>query len=129
MSDLISEEMGYYFFGSHFDPKMVNDTNKINPLLRNIKPEIEEKLKANQAHCGLRVVTYLDFDTGKFFCGFVTTLNLHSTVSFYITSNHRVFSGTTLACVPLQFCLPSYEPEGEYLVYKHTYKKSLYTKA
>jgi len=49
-------------------------------------------------------------------------------ITFFARSTHRFFGGTTLVCVPFQFCTTKYKPAGEYLVYRHTFKEPNFTK-
>ncbi len=65
----------------------------------------------------------MDLDTGLFFCALQSNPRLPSMASFYISSGHRFFGGQSLVCVPLQYMTPFVTFEGEYIVYRHTFKK------
>jgi hypothetical protein len=118
----INKLLALYFFGPEFNVSVVNEALAGSPNGREMHKELLARTLKGEPHEGLQLVCYKDLDTGMFVS--VATLNESSPsmISFYISSNHRHFGGQTLMCVPLQFCTNFTTIEGEYLVYRHTFK-------
>jgi len=127
MNEIICRDMAGYFFGGQFLAEVANRTLLEDPAISNIKSGLAETTASGTIHKGLRLVNYLDVDTGLFMCFLQKPQGLPSMISFFARSNHRFFGGTTLVCVPFQFCTTEYKPAGEYLVYRHTFKEPNFT--
>ena len=128
MSEIICPDMAGYFFGDQFLAEVANRTLLGDPAISDIKRGLSESISSGVVHKGLWLVNYLDVDTGLFMCVQQKPQGLPSMISFFARSNHRFFGGTTLVCVPFQFCMTKYKPEGDYLVYRHTFKEPKFTK-
>ncbi|WP_198291212.1 hypothetical protein [Methyloversatilis discipulorum] len=95
------------------------------PNLAGLCESVERSIDEGVAHTGLHLLGYEDIDTGLSIVAAVSKPHAPSMVSFYAQSSHRIFGGATLVCVPLAFCSPYFVPNGEYVVYRHTYKRPL----
>lgn len=125
MRSLLNPESLPFFFGPHFDVDVALTTAKNLPNLEGLCESVERSIDEGVAHTGLHLVGYEDIDTGLSVVAAVSKPNAPSMISFYAQSSHRVFGGATLVCVPLAFCSSYFVPSGEYVVYRHTYKRSL----
>jgi len=125
MSSLLNPESMPFFFGQHFDVKVALSTAANLPDLDEICRSVERSIADGTAHTGLQLIGYENIDTGLSAMAAVKKPNAPSMLSFYAESSHRVFGGATLVCVPLVFFSPHFHPRGEYVVYRHTYKKPI----
>jgi hypothetical protein len=118
----INKLLALYFFGPEFNVSVANEVLVGSPNGREMYKKLLASTLKGEPHEGLQLICYKDLDTGMFVS--VATLNESSPsmISFYLSSNHRYFGGQTLMCVPLQFCTNFTTIEGEYLVYRHTFK-------
>jgi hypothetical protein len=121
--ELLEPEILPFFFGSHFDirvaMKAVNEFGDVERLKESVVASIDQGVP----HVGMQIIGYENIDTGLSVVALRAKQNSPSMISFFAESAHRVFGGSTLVCVPLQFCSPYYKREGNYLVYRHTFKR------
>ncbi|NTU73746.1 hypothetical protein HGB07_06310 [Candidatus Roizmanbacteria bacterium] len=129
MPDLLNPESLPFFFGPHFDVDVALTTAANLPNLGELCESVERSIEQGVPHTGLHLVGYENIDTGLSALAAVGKPNAPSMVSFYAESSHRVFGGATLVCVPLAFCSRYFRPHGEFVVYRHTYKRRLVTEA
>jgi hypothetical protein len=116
-----------YFFGSQFSIEAAVTTMNHYDDPISLAREIEYSIATNRPHTGLQLVGYQDIDTGQSLVIMVRNPNALSGVSFFAQSAHRLFGGSTLVHVPLVFCSSIYKPHGDYLVYRHTFKRPKFT--
>ncbi|WP_295624918.1 hypothetical protein [uncultured Nitrosomonas sp.] len=127
MPHLLNPESLLFFFGPHFDVDVALTTAKNLPNLEGLCEGIKRSIDEGVPHIGLHLVGYENIDTGLSALAAVSKPNAPSMISFYAESSHRIFGGATLVCVPLAFCSSHFVPSGEYVVYRHTYKRPLVT--
>ena len=123
MSSLLNFESLLFFFGQHFDIDVARDTVEHLPNLDGLCDSVKRSIDDGVPHMGLQLVGYENIDTGLSALAAISNPNAPSMVSFYAESSHRLFGGATLVCVPLAFCSSYFVPHGEYVVYRHTYKR------
>lgn len=123
MKSFIDPGLAAYFFGSEFKLDVVEKTLNRTAEGRALVKKLIETTKRDELHFGLQLVCYRDLDSGLFLSILQKSGNAPSMISFYISSNHPYFGGQTLLCVPFQFCTLVTSIEGEYLVYRHTFKE------
>lgn len=123
MPPLLYDEALPFFFGSHFDVQVAMSVAAALPELDALCESVVRSIEERLPHTGFQLIGYEDIDTGMSCVTAVKKPNAPSMVSFYAESSHRVFGGATLVCVPLPFCTPYFRPHGEYVVYRHTYKR------
>jgi hypothetical protein len=90
---------------------------------------VERSIDEGRTHMGLHLIGYENVDTSLSVLAAIQRPDAPSMISFYAESSHRVFGGATLVCVPLVFCSPYFSPHGEYVVYRHTYKRPVVTES
>lgn len=129
MPNLLNPESLPFFFGPHFDVDVALTTAANLPNLGALCESVERSIDQGLPHTGLYLIGYENIDTGLSALAAVSKPDAPSMVSFYAESSHRVFGGATLVCVPLAFCSQYFRPHGEYVVYRHTYKRPLVTEA
>lgn len=125
MPNLLNPESLPFLFGPHFDVDVALTTAANLPHLDELCESVELSIDEGLPHTGLHLIGYENLDTGLSALAAVNKPNAPSMISFYAESSHRVFGGATLVCVPLAFCSPHFVPHGEYVVYRHTYKRPL----
>jgi hypothetical protein len=123
MKKLLHPDALQYFFGQHFSVDVALSAVSNLPNLEAVCSEVARSIEESRHHMGLHLVGYENVDTGLSALAAVSRPGAPSMVSFFAESSHRVFGGATLVCVPLAFCSPYYEPHGEYVVYRHTFKR------
>lgn len=123
MSKLLDPEILRYFFGSHFNVEVAMSSASNLPNRKRFELELRTAIEKGKPHVGLQFVGYEDIDTGFSMVAVMQASGLMSGVSFFAESKHRVFGGQTLVCVPLSFCSPMFEPYGDHIVYRHTFKR------
>ena len=119
---LIDPSLLSYFFGPHFTLEVFMATLKGHPDADSLKRELADSLERGEPHLGLHFIGYRDIDTGTAVVVLMSVPGSPSQISFFADSKHRVFGGSSLVCVPLAFCSPLHKPEGDHIVYRHTYK-------
>ena len=112
-----------FFFGPHFDVEVALSTAANLPSLAEVCESVERSVADGVPHTGLHLVGYENIDTGLSALAAVSKPSAPSMISFFAQSTHRVFGGSTIVCVPLALCTPFFHPHGEYVVYRHTYKR------
>ena len=125
MPHLLRPEALPFFFGPHFDVNVALSATSNLPNLEALCADVARSVEEARPHMGLQLIGYENVDTGLSAMAAVKNPGAMSTISFYAESSHRVFGGATLACVPLAFCTPYYIAHGDYLVYRHTYKRPI----
>lgn len=125
MPQLLRPEALLYFFGQHFNVDVALSTASNLPGLDTVCSAVALSIEEGRPHTGLHLVGYENIDTGMSALAAVSRPGAPSMVSFFAESSHRVFGGATLVCVPLAFCSPYYQPHGDYVVYRHTFKRPL----
>lgn len=127
MQKLLAQDALRYFFGPHFEIdvalRAISQYRSTDALVA----ELNESVEAGTPHTGIQLVGHHNVDTGASVFVLMQQPGELSGVSFFMESNHRLFGGGTMLCVPLLFCSPIYTPTGEHLVYRHTYKKPRFT--
>jgi hypothetical protein len=123
MPMLLNPDSIPFFFGQHFDVQVALSTAENLPELDTICANVARSIDDGVNPMGLQLIGYENIDTGLSMVAAVKNPTAPSMVSFYAESSHRVFGGSTLMCVPLAFCSSFFRPHGEYVVYRHTYKK------
>ncbi|WP_269792389.1 hypothetical protein [Stenotrophomonas sp. Iso1] len=129
MTTLLNHKALEYFFGHHFNAEMAMDTASHLPDIEILALELSESIRLGTPHFGLQLICHLDVDSGAMMIIVTRDATSLSGISFFIESQHRVFGGQTLLCVPLAFCSSFYEPSGDHTVYRHTYKRPLFDTA
>lgn len=129
MANLLNPESLPFFFGPHFDVDVALTAAANLPNLGALCESVERSIEQGVPHIGLHLVGYENIDTGLSAVAAVSKPATPSMVSFYAESSHRVFGGATLVCVPLAFCSRYFRPHGEFVVYRHTYKRRLVSEA
>ena len=126
MSELFNVQALQYFFGPQFDIEVALTTIAHLEKTTTIRQELVESIQRGEPHTGIQFIGYENIDTG--FSSVVVMKNpgCISGVSFFAESGHRLFGGSTLVCVPFAFCTTEYEPTGDHLVYRHTFKQPLF---
>ena len=122
---LIVPELAQYLFGAEYRVDIANDTLLGHPNIENEVKQLHRCIEECTPHFGISLIAYLDLDTGLFFCALQSNPNFPSIASFYISSNHRYFGGQSLVCIPLPYLTPFISFEGEYIVYRHTFKRPI----
>ncbi len=122
MERILNHERMHYLFGDQFNVSVAESALAGLERLPEIRQQLIEDTANGKIHTGIRLVSYLDVDTGLFMSVLQTFPGRPSIISFYADSKHRFFGGQTLVCVPFQFCLEEYKPEGDHIVYRHTFK-------
>ncbi len=125
MTSLLYADSLPYFFGQHLDVDVALSTTSNLPNLEKLCNDVKRSIEEGKPHLGLHLIGYENVDTGLSAMAAVVKQNAPSMVSFYAESSHRVFGGSVLVCVPLAFCTPYFQPHGDYVVYRHTYKRPL----
>jgi len=125
MPQLLRPEALPYFFGQHFNVDVALSAASNLPDLDAVCSAVALSIEEGRPHIGLHLVGYENIDTGMSALAAVNRPGAPSMVSFFAESSHRVFGGATLVCVPLAFCSPHYTTHGDYLVYRHTFKRPL----
>lgn len=123
----IDENLVLYFFGPEFNASVANKVLLGSAIGKKMFDDLRTASLKNAPHEGLQLVCHKDLDTGMFVAVATHKESSPSMISFYVSSHHRYFGGQTLMCVPLQFCTNFTTVEGEYLVYRHTFKKPIYS--
>lgn len=128
MNTFLSPILINYFFGDQFNFEVAEKAISLYAEKNDIEKNLQEKTKNGELHLGIRLVSYLDIDTGMSVSVLQQMPQHPSLVTFFASSKHRFFGGQTLVCIPLQFCISSFLPDDEYIVYRHTFKKPSYDK-
>lgn len=123
MAEILDPGVLAYFFGPQFSVDTAMETMANCEDSLSLVRDLEGSIATNRAHRGLQLIGYQDVDTGLSLVAMVRDKDALSGISFFAQSNHRLFGGSTLICVPLVFCTSMYRPNGNYLVYRHTYKR------
>jgi hypothetical protein len=123
MPSLLNPNALPFFFGEHFDVRVALSTASNLPDLDQLCESVARSIEDGTPHTGLQLIGYENVDTGLSAVAAVSKPGAPSMVSFYAESNHRVFGGAALMCVPLAFCSSYFQPHGDYVVYRHTYKR------
>lgn len=123
MPTLLNAESLPYFFGPHFDVRVALSTANSLPDHDEHCSTLARSIEEGVVHTGLQLIGYENVDTGLSAVTAMRKPGAPSMISFYAESHHRVFGGTTIMCVPLAFCSAFFQPHGEYVVYRHTYKR------
>lgn len=116
-------ELAEYFFGTQYDVKVAEGALAAHPGINQIVAEMKECIRQRVPHLGLQLVGFTDLDTGATFCALKICPGALSMASFYISSSHRFFGGQSLVCVPIQYLSPFMTVDGDYIVYRHTFKE------
>lgn len=123
MTNTLDPEALRYFFGPEFNVDVAMEVMSNYKGAKSLEPELLESIEEGRAHTGIQLVGYQDIDTGVSTVVMMSHPGSMSGVSFFADSKHRLFGGSTLVCVPLAFCSSLYEPTGDYIVYRHTFKR------
>ncbi|GLH73708.1 hypothetical protein GETHLI_22100 [Geothrix limicola] len=123
MPEIFNPDTLRFFFGSLVNPDVAMETITHYEGISSLSQELEDSITANRPHLGLQLVGYHNVDTGVTIVAMMRDPEALSGISFFAESSHRVFGGSTLTCIPLVFCSSVYQPTGNYLVYRHTYKR------
>lgn len=123
MSDILNPEAFRFFFGPLFRIDVAMTAMSGHHDLESLNDELVSSIAEGDMHLGLQLVGYENVDTGFSAAFLMRNTDSPSMVSFFAESHHRLFGGSTLVCVPFAFVSSYYEPHGDYLVYRHTYKR------
>jgi len=129
VSELLDPDTLRYFFGPLFDVDMAMSTLAGYGQAAVLARELSESMEQGRPHCGIQLIGYQDVDIGASMIAMMRHPGAMSGVSFFADSNHRLFGGNTLVCVPLAYCSSLYKPEGNHTVYRHTFKRPKYEPA
>lgn len=127
MSSFLNPDALRLFFGPHFDVDVAMDAVMRYQGVNVLKGELRDSATTGVPHTGIRLVGHHDVDTGSSIFTLMLEPGHMSGVSFFAESKHRLFGGSTLVCVPLLYCSTEYTPTGDHIVYRHTYKRPLFT--
>jgi len=127
MSDLLDVKALQFFFGPHFNVEVAMHAFSNYEKVASLERELLASLEQGVAHTGIQLVGYHDVDSGLSTAMLMQHPGEMSGVSFFAESRHRLFGGSTLICVPLAFCSSLFSPQGDHLVYRHTYKRASFT--
>lgn len=116
-----------YFFGDQFNVEVASQAIATIDKTQDFISQLEKSIEAGDMHVGIQLICYMDVDTGFFMAIGMKDPLTPSCISMFAQSQHRLWGGTTLVCVPPVFCLNAYRPTGEYDVYRHTFKRPLWT--
>ena len=116
-----------YFFGDQFNVKVASEAIATIDKTQDFISQLEKSIETGDIHFGIQLICYTDVDTGFFMAIGMKDPITPSCISMFAESQHRLWGGTTLVCVPPVFCLNAYRPTGEYDVYRHTFKRPLWT--
>ena len=122
MTNLLEPSALQYFFGPQFNVDVAMDVMANYEDVATLAHELLQSLEEGRPHLGIQLVGYQDIDTGFSTVVMMRHPGSMSGVSFYADSEHRLFGGNTLVCIPLIFCTSLYRPAGDHIVYRHTYK-------
>lgn len=123
MANLLDPETLRYFFGPQFNVDVAMDVIANYKDVKSLERELLDSIGEGRPHTSIQLVGYQDLDTGFSTVAMMSHPGSMSGVSFFADSKHRLFGGSTLVCVPLAFCSSLYTPAGDYIVYRHTYKR------
>lgn len=123
MSEIFSADLMGFFFGPLFNTDVAMSALSGHPDPVSLEEELIASIERSEVHTGIQLIGYENVDTGLSAAILMRNPHSPSMVSFFTESHHRLFGGTTLACVPFAFCSAFYKPEGDHLVYRHTFKE------
>lgn len=123
MSNLLDPDALRYFFGPQFNVDVAMSVMPAYSGAKLLEKELVASLESGLPHTGIQLIGYQDIDTGFSTVVMMSHPGYLSGVSYFADSKHRLFGGSTLVCVPLAFCSTVYQPAGDHIVYRHTFKK------
>jgi hypothetical protein len=126
MSDILNTKTCQFFFGTLFRTDVAISAMSRHYDLGSLKEGLIASIEEGTAHMGIQLIGYQNVDTGLSAAILMRNQQSPSMISFFAESHHRLFGGHTLVCVPIAFCSTFYQTDGDYLVYRHTFKKPNY---